>query len=456
MANIGDNYQICDMSVHNSQINDELQLPLRNDTHASSPFRPASSDAGTPEQIHIDWNGDSDVDDEPLDFSRGTGSVPVHAGLPVPVITDNLPTTLDATMDIDWDGGSDTEHDICDFSLLLQPNTLDIGHYKVQCEGGSDSGKSDISLGQADADDPGIPPSHHPLTYPVPSSPDDPSPRREAQPFPLDDYDWSMILSPTADIGPLLEEDSSSASSDEVRSQSPPCAPHTGPLCDFCDGPLPLSPSKFLEDFRKRFDGSCHPAPTILNRHHKITLKTVERTEYCHRHHVEANILPQASANGWPLEIDFALLQRRVESHFPELEDIIHNLHDNPLFRQSCELRAPAFERSWMLFETRNSGYYGEGGYAIVSTLLRLTFSESLDKTQIAPLTASNVIDEVLLAETFIFLVQEDRGCDRSEAIAQINASRTFGVHQYPFDHDNVQCVLRGILRRRRVTVSNM
>ncbi|KAJ8456673.1 hypothetical protein ONZ45_g18622 [Pleurotus djamor] len=270
------------------------------------------------------------------------------------------------------------------------------------------------------------------------------------QPFPLLAINWEALPSPTSSIGSLdiesFDSDPSEPSPEDHNQSSETTDLSSSPLCEFCDNPMPQPPSVSLLNLRKRLEDLFHPRsrPTRLNPNHKVTKTTLDTVEYCYLHNFELNVLPQASTNGWPTEIDFATLETRVLSLVPRLQLVIRQFKD---LAHPTSLPSSGLARTYELYKRQSRhGYYGQAGYIIVLALLQGLFS-SISEADTIPLTVPQFIDQVLLPETFALLVEEDRSCGRAEALECISQSRAYGASQFPAN-DEVEKVAASIMYR--------
>lgn len=88
-----------------------------------------------------------------------------------------------------------------------------------------------------------------------------------------------------------------------LLSPPPEAAPATWELCPFCDEPMPRPMSAKLTALvqhwvhKKKGGQALRPTDTIA---------------VCQRHRDEHDIIPEGERRGWPLEIDFRELRRRI------------------------------------------------------------------------------------------------------------------------------------------------
>jgi hypothetical protein len=96
-------------------------------------------------------------------------------------------------------------------------------------------------------------------------------------------------------------------------------------LCPYCDEPLPPRPtahlSSLLAGMRKKSKPEPRPSNPLGRRAPVSLYVTV-----CQRHQFEAVWLPRAAAEGWPTEIDFAAVRRRVEARATPLRALVNDV----------------------------------------------------------------------------------------------------------------------------------
>jgi len=84
-------------------------------------------------------------------------------------------------------------------------------------------------------------------------------------------------------------------------------------LCPFCDEELPPNPSPFYRSIfeaarRKAYSDPRPTNPRGLKAQMGVYIAS------CKRHRFEAHQIPEALAKGWPTDINFGRVRRRVES----------------------------------------------------------------------------------------------------------------------------------------------
>lgn len=82
-------------------------------------------------------------------------------------------------------------------------------------------------------------------------------------------------------------------------------------LCEFCDEPMPLVRSVYLYELYYELRDISHPQPKRGNPQHR-QLPWAQHAAYCTRHELERTVLPQGLEAGYPDEIDWAEIPRRL------------------------------------------------------------------------------------------------------------------------------------------------
>ncbi|KAF6743136.1 hypothetical protein DFP72DRAFT_1080813 [Ephemerocybe angulata] len=212
-------------------------------------------------------------------------------------------------------------------------------------------------------------------------------------------------------------------------------------LCPFCDEPMPTSPSDSLKKDLARLVELSIPDPLLANPNHRRA-STRLHASFCQRHEYERIEVPKAQARQWPDTIDFDALPGRVKACEEMLTDVMENIDSSDFFeiaRKSYETSSGGKAgplRGIDAIGKQGAAYYGERGYYILSETLSTMFPESkYSPGEFEPLTWRTVIEEVLLPETAIALIQEDRGVTAEEAAAIHTESRAYGALRHPIEN---------------------
>ncbi|KAL1748146.1 RTC4-like domain-containing protein [Schizophyllum fasciatum] len=301
-----------------------------------------------------------------------------------------------------------------------------------------------------------------------------PPPFSQAPPSSRDDSHTPRSNKRFSDDGPGENE----RRSKKHRSQSPnesvhdddpdlslrPASIDARELCPYCDELLPPSPTPTLTRMLEEVAKKSRPAPRPSNpRGRKAQLRHF--VIVCQRHRFERDVLPEAERKGWPKEIDWGALPARVRGLRDGLQRVLEDGagHAGCVFWEELarEIRekgtrattgvAGQFEN----FEKVQIGYYGEQGAAIITQTLYSMFPMDLiDPETVAPLSAGEFLQRVLLPEAGLRLIAEDRGRGARDALRTLRESARYGVAMFPDDagvggRAGGQRVADGIVRAR-------
>ncbi|WFC95771.1 hypothetical protein MBRA1_002425 [Malassezia brasiliensis] len=198
----------------------------------------------------------------------------------------------------------------------------------------------------------------------------------------------------------------SSVQAPAVPIDAPPAPPMDTDLCPFCHEPMPKPMSPALRSLVEQW--------VQKSRAGKV-LRPTDTLAVCQRHRDEHDIIPQGRRNGWPLELDFRALRKRITD--PE-----HRYGE-----QGCELFADILHAAFV--------------HDPLMPSLDLKHAPVLAK--IEPLNALQFLDAVLLPELVCMLIQDDAGGEPvmsyDEARRVQRASRKFGIAMYPSDSGDLR-----------------
>ncbi|KAH7908596.1 RTC4-like domain-containing protein [Hygrophoropsis aurantiaca] len=232
-------------------------------------------------------------------------------------------------------------------------------------------------------------------------------------------------------------------------------------LCPYCDELLPLHSTPLLSSLLAAARRKSYPDPRPRNpRGLKAPLPAY--ISACQRHRFETHHLPTALEKGWPTEIEFQLVPKRIEGMKKTLEAIILNcdggedgddddLYERPnagtgprersIFWQEVqkEVRkqgsraALGVKGQFANFEKAQPGYYGELGSVIIHQALYSLFPpSSFDASLITPLTPAEFIQRILVPEAALELIMQDLRIDRDDAMITLRDSAQYGVAMFP------------------------
>ncbi|KAF8998612.1 RTC4-like domain-containing protein [Cyathus striatus] len=243
-----------------------------------------------------------------------------------------------------------------------------------------------------------------------------------------------------------------------------PCYADPNTLCPYCDAPLPSSPTTHL---RRLLSATAKRACSDPRPSNPLGLKAPLTVfgVVCQRHRFESQVLPLAEANGWPQEIDWQSLPKRIQKMKSHLNALIRDTHKSqkectiksarctPTPRSKCIFWIEIMEQikkkgsravsgmreQFATFEKTQPGYYGElGSVVIFQTLVNMFPAESFYGASISPFSVNEFIQRILLPEVATRLIMEDqslngqRGVER--AVSILRESSSYGVSMFPED----------------------
>jgi len=105
-------------------------------------------------------------------------------------------------------------------------------------------------------------------------------------------------------------------------------------MCPYCDEPWPSNPSQQLIEARRKIDAisSPDPGPHSDNPNHRCTNPAVCAAAVCIRHRFETSVLPEGIAAGYPQNIDFKDLPRRIRALKPVLDKLVEDASPSPFY----------------------------------------------------------------------------------------------------------------------------
>ncbi|KAH9266536.1 hypothetical protein BASA83_010521 [Batrachochytrium salamandrivorans] len=150
------------------------------------------------------------------------------------------------------------------------------------------------------------------------------------------------------------------------------------------------------------------------------------RQMFCRLHTAEETVIPQGLVKGYPMEIDFKGVRRRVEKMRCMFKDIllgrVHSVFlDLALvsFRELGKWKAQANDTKFLRLSKLQCGYYGwRGGNAIfkvIQSIFRGPNSD-LNPTATAPQSVLDYIQNVLVPEAALHLIAQDQKLDMTDA----------------------------------------
>lgn len=105
-------------------------------------------------------------------------------------------------------------------------------------------------------------------------------------------------------------------------------------MCPYCDEPWPSNPSQQLIEIRRKIDAisSPDPGPHSDNPNHRRTRPAVRAAAVCVQHRFETSVLPEGIAAGYPQDVDFGDLPRRIRALKPALDELVEDASPSPFY----------------------------------------------------------------------------------------------------------------------------
>ncbi|RIB00439.1 hypothetical protein C2G38_2234301 [Gigaspora rosea] len=132
-----------------------------------------------------------------------------------------------------------------------------------------------------------------------------------------------------------------------------------------------------------------------------------DQFEFCRFHSAQTSIIPEGLSTNYPTEIDFIQLPERVNKLYSELWSIV----------------------------TKNT----ERSYTILNTLKTLFIdSKKLSSNMTHPLNPLEFLGEVLVPETAVRLIAQDRNITLMETAEIMKDSIDFGMYVHDMEEDEI------------------
>ncbi|KIY64007.1 hypothetical protein CYLTODRAFT_324424, partial [Cylindrobasidium torrendii FP15055 ss-10] len=222
-------------------------------------------------------------------------------------------------------------------------------------------------------------------------------------------------------------------------------SPDPDTLCPFCDKQLPANPTPVLRKILKLAIKRSRSCPRPLNPNGRQADLVDVFVPVCQRHRFESDLLPEAEAKGWPKEIEFDRVEKRVKQLRDDLKDLITDpeIRTNNRFwvevmseiKKKGALGATKMQNQFANFDKTQPGYYGEQGAAVIQNTLYNMFPPSMmDQNAIKPISPADFIARVLVPETALCLIAEDCKTHKSQALKILRESSAYGAAMFPAD----------------------
>ncbi|KAI7944444.1 hypothetical protein MJO28_010139 [Puccinia striiformis f. sp. tritici] len=179
--------------------------------------------------------------------------------------------------------------------------------------------------------------------------------------------------------------------------------PISGFVCSFCSEPLPGPHSVKLQKSYRWYEKK--------SKGFTVPLSWTVTATYCTLHKKEFELIPQGHARGWPKEIDWPALPKRVYAMKKSLWLVARK-------KTPSEFFVAALKRWIRLGPSKaKSSYHGVDnfhGYVSIFKTLELMFLDRkhIDKTSALamPMNAEHLVRKVLVPEVALRLIGEDLG----------------------------------------------
>ncbi|BGP09303.1 hypothetical protein JCM10049v2_005167 [Rhodotorula toruloides] len=218
-------------------------------------------------------------------------------------------------------------------------------------------------------------------------------------------------------------------------------------LCPFCDAPFPDDPSDELLRLKRYLlsNPDAEHRPTMKNRKAiRLPNHVVATAAFCQRHRNEREVIPEGLANGYPRDIDFDELPKRISRLLTEhLRSVLMGNTATPFLEPAIERVEAAGRRRNIIgeygsFDIEEPGYYGPRGLEVMFATIKRLFTEDmplLTAQRTHPLDINFYVRRVLVPECAVELIRHDFGLaqttrERAEEIRE--DSRAYGKAVFP------------------------
>ncbi|BGP33302.1 hypothetical protein JCM10296v2_005098 [Rhodotorula toruloides] len=222
-------------------------------------------------------------------------------------------------------------------------------------------------------------------------------------------------------------------------------------LCPFCDAPFPDDPSDELLRLKRYLlsNPDAESRATMKNRKAiRLPNHVVATAAFCQRHRNERDVIPEGLANGYPRDIDFDELPKRISRLLTEhLRSVLMGNTATPFLEPAIERVEAAGRRRNVIgeygsFDIEEPGYYGPRGLEVMFATIKRLFTEDmplLTAQRTHPLDINFYVRRVLVPECAVELIRHDFGLaqtmrERAEEIRE--DSRAYGKAVFPSEVD--------------------
>ncbi|CAG8459252.1 3290_t:CDS:2, partial [Dentiscutata heterogama] len=162
----------------------------------------------------------------------------------------------------------------------------------------------------------------------------------------------------------------------------------------------------------------------------------IDQFEICRIYTSESRVVLNGKEKNYPLTINFNNLPKRIEKLFSELLKIVtkqtQSLYRDQVINVFKNYENNPRKPSVLIGRFNNfiPGYYGAKGlYIIKSTLYNLITSKEITYSMTKPLKPDEYLDEVLVPETAVRLIAQNRRVELDQANEIMKDSAEFGMY---------------------------
>ncbi|CAG8497978.1 8968_t:CDS:2 [Gigaspora rosea] len=151
-----------------------------------------------------------------------------------------------------------------------------------------------------------------------------------------------------------------------------------------------------------------------------------DQFEFCRFHSAQTSIIPEGLSTNYPTEIDFIQLPERVNKLYSELWSIVTKNTESSF-------------RNLAIENHKKKHWENSRSYTILNTLKTLFIdSKKLSSNMTHPLNPLEFLGEVLVPETAVRLIAQDRNITLMEAAEIMKDSIDFGMYVHDMEEDEI------------------
>ncbi|KAI8095043.1 RTC4-like domain-containing protein [Gilbertella persicaria] len=207
------------------------------------------------------------------------------------------------------------------------------------------------------------------------------------------------------------------------------------------------------DEVEKQNEKSVYSLPTNLTIKRRVS--SIDKDAFCKLHRLELNIKPEGRKKGYPREIDFDKLGKRVMRYKDELDLVIadklpsdYRTLAEDSYREMGSNKARSTMGVMTRFEATLPGYYGPKGAAVILDVLTEHYLKSgyLAQHLVSPQMPLEFLQQVLVPEVGFRLIQSDmlnqKGVvenAREKAKQIMDQSREYGNYMFPVKDQDIE-----------------